>query len=514
MECVDATALLDTTSPITSCTSFDLIPPRTPLLSVQVALPTTTSTLPIHLRIPLSPSTTVIDVLNTLRAELGLPTSTSDLVGNRSRGDKSRSRARSNASSISSGSGSNAGRDPSHDIQWKVAFRSSGRSLSLEETVMESLQTEEEGAIVVEMDESWLMEKVKPHQSTSPPTNDSEEEESDTLKASNSAGAIISFPPPADNNTSVPSFHGGTSSSTRLSGLFHGWLDSIQHPVPPPSPQLSVASGHVNVRSSLNGLGLQDALKGEGPPRPLLTTTRHRRPASISGPMASPSIVPTPTLRSDDSTTSTTVEVIDEEEWEGFLVSSHMTSVFRADGQDELNLHGEKRKTMANLSLDRKAYLLAQNRINSISNSPLDSPPTPDPKTPQPATFLSLSAGTSLGLTRLLPQLTGSSTDSTRSPSPAKHGWTKRISIASLGSWAGVTPSTDPDHLSVTREEEDGEITPKAEVISVSGLSDKNYGDVKPMERQYTGGLWGWWTGSSKPEEGSPAHFADGLRES
>jgi diaphanous 1 len=165
---------------------------------------------------------------------------------------------------------------------------------------------------------------------------------------------------------------------------------------------------------------------------------------------------------------------------------------------------------MANLSPDRKAYLLSQSRTKSPENPP----PTAAITSPQPATFLSLSAGTSLGLTRLLPQLTGTSNDSTRSPSPAKHGWTKRISIASLGSWTGVTVSTDPDHLGVTRDVEDGEITPRGEVASISGLTDRSYGDVKPMERQYTGGLWGWWTGSSRPEEGSPAYFLEGLRDS
>jgi len=169
---------------------------------------------------------------------------------------------------------------------------------------------------------------------------------------------------------------------------------------------------------------------------------------------------------------------------------------------------------MTNLSPDRKVYLLSQSRTNSVIKSPTASPPTAEVSSPQPASFISLSAGTSLGLTRLLPQLTGTSTDSTRSPNPAKNGWTQRISIASLGSWTGVTTSTDPDHLSVNRDEEDGEITPRAEVASISGLSDKSYGDFKPMERQYTGGLWGWWAGTSKPEDGSPAHFIEGLRDS
>lgn len=85
--------------------------------------------------------------------------------------------------------------------------------------------------------------------------------------------------------------------------------------------------------------------------------------------------------------------------------------------------------------------------------------------------------------------------------------------MASLGSWTGVSTSTDPDHLGVAKEEEDGETTPRAEVASTPGMSVKSYADIKPMERQYTGGLWGWWTGSNKAEEGSPAHFVEGLRD-
>lgn len=60
-------------------------------------------------------------------------------------------------------------------------------------------------------------------------------------------------------------------------------------------------------------------------------------------------------------------------------------------------------------------------------------------------------------------------------------------------------------------EEEDGQLTPRAEAASLSEQSDK---DIHIIEKQTTGGLWGWWTGTAnKPEEGSPAHYVQGLKD-
>ena len=36
-------------------------------------------------------------------------------------------------------------------------------------------------------------------------------------------------------------------------------------------------------------------------------------------------------------------------------------------------------------------------------------------------------------------------------------------------------------------------------------------GNVKPLEKQFTGGLWSWWTGN-RPEEGSAEAYIEGLR--
>jgi len=34
----------------------------------------------------------------------------------------------------------------------------------------------------------------------------------------------------------------------------------------------------------------------------------------------------------------------------------------------------------------------------------------------------------------------------------------------------------------------------------------------RPLEKQVTGGLWSWWTGADKPEEGSVEAYVEGLR--
>lgn len=47
-------------------------------------------------------------------------------------------------------------------------------------------------------------------------------------------------------------------------------------------------------------------------------------------------------------------------------------------------------------------------------------------------------------------------------------------------------------------------------IRSVDGVS--LVGSVKPLEKQVTGGLWGWWTGANKPEEGSAEAYVEGLR--
>jgi hypothetical protein len=115
---------------------------------------------------------------------------------------------------------------------------------------------------------------------------------------------------------------------------------------------------------------------------------------------------------------------------------------------------------------------------------------SPTPSSPFAISFTSLSTGTSAGIARLLPQLTGTSTSSTPATA-SKEGWGKRISLASLGGWTGsASPSIEEDV-----------VTPRAEVASL--MSARSSSEGKRMEKQSTGGLWGWWMGSNKAEEGS-----------
>ena len=288
---------------------------------MRITLPTTTSSTPVSLSLPVSSTSTIFDVLETLRGDLGLTVSTSDLVGNRSRGERSRSRARSHVSSVFSETGSDTGQAKGDDIQWKVARLTTGETIELNQPVIEVLQDTDAEVLTVEMDESWLLEKVgagsQPSSNAEPPAG---EDEGDTLKASNSASGLVAVSG-TGTTSPVPSFHGGTSSSTRLSGLFHGWLDSNQHPAPPPSPQLSIVSGQAAVRTPLNGLALHKALKGEDV-NPVLAHARHSRPLSMSGPFSGPSGLKSPTAKASDAIQSpTAMDVIDEDEWEGFLAS-------------------------------------------------------------------------------------------------------------------------------------------------------------------------------------------------
>lgn len=383
-------------------------------------------------------------------------------------------------------------------IQWKVTVTDSTGSpdLDMGMTVVDALNGFEGSTLHVAMDESWLLETTRPSSSarelpTTPKQAEADQvEKDDTLKASTSAPTL-----PLDEKTrdqdpfpAVPTAH-----SHRLSGLFQGWLESNKNPAPPPSPQLSMVNGMAGTRPTLENI---------------------TSPISGSGSGAVP-LLGTPGRSFDDKMESG-VE-IDEEEWERFLVRRTCTVKELTDtAKDDLNLQGDKRQAMYSLTPSRKAYLLAQNKASTTISSP--SPP-PQPTFPRPASantpYISLSAGTSaIGFGRLLPQITGASSTSASSSSPraAKtEGWGKRLSLASLGSWTGVSVSTDgglrPD-AGEGDDDEDGGITPKADMYT---LSEKGLGETKVLEEQVTGGLWGWWTGAGKPEEGSPAAFISKL---
>ncbi|ODN75497.1 hypothetical protein L202_06627 [Cryptococcus amylolentus CBS 6039] len=178
----------------------------------------------------------------------------------------------------------------------------------------------------------------------------------------------------------------------------------------------------------------------------------------------------------------------DEDEWERLL--------------DDLNLHGAKRDAMNAITPSRKALILSQNRRSSVSSN--TSPTCPS----NPATFFSLSAGTNIGLTRLLPQYTGPSFASyeqghkEEGGASGEEGWAKRFSLTSFKDW--TAPSASP---AAVAEAHESTPEPAPEAAKEPHIS------AKPMEKQGTGGLWAWWTGASKPEDGSPAAFIEGLEQ-
>ncbi|WVQ76867.1 hypothetical protein IAR50_006541 [Cryptococcus sp. DSM 104548] len=177
----------------------------------------------------------------------------------------------------------------------------------------------------------------------------------------------------------------------------------------------------------------------------------------------------------------------DEEEWERLL--------------NDLNLHGAKRDAMNAITPSRKALILSQNRRSSVS--PATNPTTPS----SPATFFSLSAGTNIGLTRLLPQYTGPSFSShepvqKEEAESSEGGWAKRFSLTSFKDWSAPSAST-------TDRADIPQLIPAA-APETAGESSV---PAKAMEKQGTGGLWAWWTGTSKPEDGSPAAFAEVLEQ-
>lgn len=137
----------------------------------------------------------------------------------------------------------------------------------------------------------------------------------------------------------------------------------------------------------------------------------------------------------------------------------------------------------------------------SVSIEPMSSPPSAHPSTPTPQGFFSLSTGTGSSITKPLSQETGDSTTS----SPAQDGWTKRFSLPGFGGWIGSPASTisrSMQHPSSDNVGYNGSIR--------SSVYDSVRSSVAPLEKQTTGGLWGWWTGS-RPEEGSAEAYVAGL---
>jgi hypothetical protein len=225
---------------------YDLLHPDQPLVPFSVLVPTSTALTPIRLRLPVLETTTTADCLHVLRRELGLPVSTLDLVGPGSR---------SKGSQV--GGGDTA-------IRWAVRLGQDGEKLDPDRRVKEVFNGEE--VIHVSIDEEWLYELTPSHSkspSLSIPADTSEKQEigedegskEDTLKAASprSRTAILA----KAQDTPSPQ----SPAQARLSGLFHAWVDTNQHPAPPSTPQLTLVGGETT--TALAGLlseGMEDQL--------------------------------------------------------------------------------------------------------------------------------------------------------------------------------------------------------------------------------------------------------------
>lgn len=152
---------------------------------------------------------------------------------------------------------------------------------------------------------------------------------------------------------------------------------------------------------------------------------------------------------------------------------------------------------MRHLSLDRKKYLLRQNRqYGSMSKALARQSSVPG----QPATIGPSTSGAILP--RLVPQLTG-------------NGLMNRLSV-----WGGANSSTPPTPTTESVPPINTGITPTANKPatvrtrkSIDGIDP----DPQPLQPQTTGGLWSsWWASSGgvadKAQKQTPKWYADGLK--
>ncbi|WVQ93958.1 hypothetical protein IAU59_001036 [Kwoniella sp. CBS 9459] len=450
-------------------TAHTLVKPHTPLLSVSIALSTSSSTRPLSTRIPIyDQDITVADVLNLLRTEFGLPEVSDDLLGP---GSLRRTTSRSRSSSLAQAdvSGSMTGR--ADTVRWKA--QAGHRILQLDENVLESLRGVENRMVKISWDDEWLFERRPPLSLPLPdgsqPDRQTEEEEEEeerksTLKASNSQPSLATLA----EYEKTPSPSRVPKSESRLSNLFHAWAESNAHPAPPSTPQLEVISGLPKMNRPI--LDIFNTAEG-------LSTRKDKLAASVEGEDKTPAKPPT--------RSKTSLRERGERDEQG-------------TGTEQARLRTEEH---------------AQNKLASPQIP--SSPPATSISPPRPTTFISLSTGTSAGISRLLPQLTGSpSTTGTGStpttPRNTQGGW-KRFSLAGLAGWADTPTKPDSEQVSEGVVAKEGDATtPKADYSA----AEKALTEIKPLEKQVTGGLWSWWTGNSKPEAGSPAAFIEAMRNS
>jgi len=149
-------------------------------------------------------------------------------------------------------------------IRWAVRLGANGEKLELDRQVMEVYNGE--GMMHVSIDEEWLYE-LTPSHSKSPSIcgahnygekqgdQEDKEDKEDTLKAASPRPRTAILAKAQDPPTPQ------SPAQARLSGLFHAWVDTDQHPAPPSTPQLTLVGGETT--TALAGLlseGMEDQL--------------------------------------------------------------------------------------------------------------------------------------------------------------------------------------------------------------------------------------------------------------
>ena len=154
---------------------------------------------------------------------------------------------------------------------------------------------------------------------------------------------------------------------------------------------------------------------------------------------------------------------------------------------------------MRNLPLDRKKYLLRQNRQYGSMSKALGRQSSV-PGIQKPATIGPSSSGAILP--QLVPQLTG-------------NGLMNRLSV-----WGSSTSSTPPTPTAEPELSINTDATATAnKPATVKGRRsiDGTDADLQPLQPQTTGGLWSsWWTSSGgavdKAQKQTPKWYVDGLK--
>jgi diaphanous 1 len=150
---------------------------------------------------------------------------------------------------------------------------------------------------------------------------------------------------------------------------------------------------------------------------------------------------------------------------------------------------------MRNLPLDRKKYLLRQNReFGSMSKSLVRQSTIPAAQLPTPP-------GPGAILPRLVPQLTGNAI-------------MNRLSV--WGSSSSSTPSTPTQETEQPTNPDAPATNHKPATAGGRKSIDGPDADPSPLQPQTTGGLWSsWWTSSGgvdRAQKQTPKWYVDGLR--